>query len=297
MKCVFICNEKSGRGKIVKYKDYILSELKTKYEVVDYVPTQYKGHATEIVNSIYDKYDTLVVSGGDGTLNEVINALAGKEVQPVIGYIPTGTTNDVAHSLRISKNIKKAVKTILNGKVFNHDVFKVNDKYGIYVCSTGLFCECSYAAKQIDKKHYGRFAYFVYGAKEIFKAEPLNIKIKYDNITLDGRYCLMLIVNSRYVGGYKVNKNANLNDGYVDIILIKEPKKKGLSFRSLLTIAKLFLFGLDFNKKNKFITYLKLKEFEVGINSKTKINMDGEKACKGSFKFKAIEKGVKIFVP
>lgn len=297
MKCAFICNEKSGRGKITKYKDYIMLKLKTKYDVADYISTQYKGHATEIVNEIYDKYDTLVVSGGDGTLNEVINALADKEIQPIIGYIPTGTTNDVAHSLKISKNVKKAVNTILNGKVFNHDVFKVNNKYGIYVCSTGLFCECSYAAKQIDKKHYGRFAYFVYGAKEIFKAEPLNIRIKYDNTSLEGRYCLMLIVNSRYVGGYKVNKNANLNDGFVDIILVKEPKKKGLSFRSLLTIAKLFLFGLDFNKKNKFITYLKLKEFEVNINSKTKINMDGEKASKGSFKFKAIEKGVKIFVP
>lgn len=297
MKCIFICNEKSGRSRISKYKDYILTKLKTKYDVVDYIATNHKGHATEITNELYDKYDTLVVSGGDGTLNEVINALVDKEVQPTIGYIPTGTTNDVAHSLKIPKSIKKAVQIILNGKVFNHDVFKVNDKYGIYVCSTGLFCESSYAAKQIDKKHYGRFAYYVYGAKEIFKADPLNIKIKYDDTTVEGRYCLMLIVNSRYVGGYKVNKNANLSDGFVDVILIKEPKKKGLSLKSLLTVAKLFLFGLDFNKKNKFITYLKLKEFEVNINSKTKINMDGEKASKGSFKFKAIEKGVKIFIP
>lgn len=172
MNCVFICNEKSGRSKILKYKNYILSQLKTKYDEVDYMPTQYKGNATEIVNKVFDKYDTIVVSGGDGTLNEVINALAEKDAQTTIGYIPTGTTNDVAHSLKIPKNIKKAVQIILNGKVFHHDVFKVNDKYGIYVCSTGLFCESSYATKQIDKKHYGRFAYFVYGAKEIFKAEP-----------------------------------------------------------------------------------------------------------------------------
>ena len=298
MKCLFVYNPNSGRGKVVKKRDFIVDKLKTQYEAVDVIEANHPGHAKELAEYSCGKYDTLVVAGGDGTLNEVINGLAERENAPKIGYIPAGTTNDVAHSLKIPRgNIKKAIDVILKQKSFSHDIFKVNNKYGLYVCSTGLFCEASYSLSHQTKKNYGKIAYYIYGAARVFKAEPIYVKLKYDGKSLEGYYSLFLVANSRCVGGIKFNKHAELNDGYVDVFLVKSPKKRGLSLKSLFSVLGLFIFGFNKNRKQKMITYLKLKEFEVNISSKAKFTLDGEKALRGSFKFKAIEKGVEIFVP
>ena len=297
MKCLFIYNPNSGKGKVVKKENFIVQKLKTKFDVVDVIKTQYPHHASEIAENNYNKYDTFVVSGGDGTLNEIINALAEKENAPTIGYIPTGTANDVAHSLKIPRNIKKAVNTILNGKVFNHDIFKVNDKYGIYVCATGLGCEISYETKQVKKRFWGKLAYFFEGLHTIFKSKPLNIQLKFDDKIVEKNCALLLIVNSKYVGGFKINKNACLDDGYVDVVMVESPKRNKFSILSLLSAAKLFLFGLDYTKTKKRITYYKLKDFEINLKSTTEINLDGECGLDGSFKFKSLSKGVKIYIP
>jgi len=296
MNCLFIYNPNSGKGKVKKKEKYIVEKLKTKYDIVDVAQTKYPGNAKEIALKTYNLYDTFVIAGGDGTLNEIINAVAEKENAPNIGYIPTGTVNDVAHSLKIPRNIKKAVKVILKGKVFNHDIFKCNDKYGIYVCTTGIGSEASYATKQKSKKALGKLAYFLHGATKIFKTEPLQIKLKYDDKELHKNCALLLIINSKHVAGFTVNRKAILDDGYVDVIMIDSPKKRKFSLLSLLRAAKLFLFGVSY-KNTKHTTYLKLKDFEIQVKSKAKINLDGEQGLKGSFKFKSINKGVKILVP
>lgn len=297
MKCLFIFNPNSGKGKIVKKEKYIVEKLKTKYDVVDVAKTEYPRHASKIASENINNYDTFVIAGGDGTLNEIINAVAEKENAPTIGYIPAGTANDVAHSLKIPRSVKGAVKTILNGKVFNHDIFKVNNKYGIYVCATGLGCEISYQTKQTKKRFWGKLAYFFSGAKTILKSKPLNISLKHDNNIVEKNCALLLIVNSRYVGGFKINKKACLDDGYVDVVMIESPKKNKLSLISLLNIAKLFLFGLNYTKKKKRVSYFKLKNFEINLKNDAEINLDGECGLDGSFKFSALKKGVKIYIP
>lgn len=296
MKCLFIYNPNSGKGKIKQKENYIVDKLKTKFEIVDVIQTKFSGHASQVVSKVYSFYDTLVVAGGDGTLNEIINAIAEKENAPNIGYIPTGTVNDIARSLKIPRNIKKAVQIILNGKLFNHDIFKCNNKYGIYVCTTGLFTDTSFATKQTEKKKLGKLAYFIYGARKIFKTEPINVKIKYDDKILEKNCSLLLILNSKSIAGFKVNNKAVLDDGFVDVVMIDSPKKKGFSFLGLLRVFKLFIFGLNYMKNKKNVTYLKLKDFEVFVKSKAKINLDGEQGFKGSFSFKAIDKGVSIYV-
>lgn len=296
MKCLFIYNPRSGRGKIKKKEEYIVKKLLEKYDIVDVAQTKYAGNAKEIALKACSIYDTFVVAGGDGTLNEIINAIAEKENAPTIGYIPTGTINDVAHSLKIPRNIKKALKIILDGKTFNHDIFKCNDRYGIYVCATGIATESTYSTSQTAKNKFGKIAPFVHGAKNIFKSEPFLVKIKNEEIDIQKNCSLLLIINSKRVAGFTINKKAVLDDGYVDCVMLHSPKKHGFSFISLFRLAKIFLFGIKY-QNTKHTTYLKLKEFELTINNKAKINLDGERAFKGSFKFKALDKGVKIFVP
>ena len=293
-KCLFTYNPQSGKGKIVKNENLIVKMLNEKYEV-KVVRSEFAGHIGKIILEQGENYDLIVVAGGDGTLNEAINALARLNKKPKLGYIPTGTVNDVAHSLKIPKNIKKAVNIILNGQEFKHDIFKMNDRYGIYVCCSGLFTESSYATNQNNKKKLGKLAYGLYGVKKIFTSKSINLSLKYQGGNVEGKFAIMLIINSRSVAGFKINPKAILNDGLVDIVLIKSKKEK-INFSAVLRVAKLFLFGIP-KKSSKNVIILHLDKFEVETPYDTVINLDGEHIGDGSFTFETIKEGINILIP
>ncbi len=296
MKCLYVYNPTSGRQKNGKSAEYIKSRLLTKFDVVDVKPTKKRGDAGLYALEACGKYDVLVVSGGDGTVNEVINAIAEHPQKPKLGYIPTGTTNDLAHSLKIPKNIKKAVDIILGQHYIKHDIFKVNDRYGIYVCAFGLFSASSYTASQKSKKKFGKLAYYVSGIKELSHARKFPITLKTDLLEIESNVILGIIANSKYVSGYKINKMADCSDGYVNVILFKERKKKGVSLKILLKIAKAFLFGIKTLKNSKDIVILKLNKFSVELSDKTVVNLDGESGFKGSFNLEVLKQKVEICV-
>lgn len=296
MKSIFVYNPESGKGKIKKYKDYILKKLSAKYGEIDCVETTHSGHASELAKEAVSKYDYFFVSGGDGTLNEVVNGMGEAEKKPVIGYIPSGTVNDVARSLGISRNIKRAVKNLLNGEPFEHDIFKVNKRYGIYVCGTGLFTKSSYDTKRYDKKKFGKIAYFKNGIDEIFHTKPLLVEVKIGEEVVKKQCALVLILNSRSVAGFRLNKKASLSDGEVEIVLFHSDKNH-IDGKCLKSIIDCFLFGLKPHKQNKHITHLKASEFEIKTAEGTVINLDGEKSQEGSFRCSVIQKGIKIIAP
>lgn len=296
MKCLYIYNPKSGKQNNHKTKEYIISELKTKFEEVNVKPTQKRGDASEFAKQACGNYDVLVVSGGDGTMNEIVSGLANQENRPKIGYIPTGTTNDLAHSLKIPTNIKKAMKIILNGHTIKHDIFKAGEKYGIYVCAFGLFTGSSYTASQKAKKALGKLAYYIDGAKELSKTKKFPIMLKFDRETLGTDIILGIIANSKYVSGYKINKKADCTDGNVNLILFREHKKKGVSLRSLFNIFKSFIFGIKTLKNSRNCIILELNKFSIELEENTIINIDGEQGFKGSFNFKVLPRHIDIFV-
>lgn len=292
-KCLFVYNSQSGKGRIKNKENKIVSYLSRDYQV-EVCVSQYAGH---IGKTILEKgnVDLIVVAGGDGTLNEVINAVMQSKSTAKIGIIPAGTVNDVAHSLGIKRKIKKALETILTGKEFKHDVFRVNNLYGIYVCCAGLFTETSYATSQSKKRKIGKIAYVFHALKSIFSTKAIKLKLAYQGGEIQGRFALMLLLNSRSVAGFHVNKNARLNDGLIDVVLFNSKKDK-VGLGSILWVAVFFLRGLR-KKNNKNIVTLKLDKFYVDMADDTVINIDGEKVDRGNFDFEVIREGVKIIVP
>ena len=280
-------------GKAKKQNDKIVSRLKEKFEIVDFVETQYKNHLTEIVNSKYKEYDTIVVTGGDGTLNEAVNALAEKEDAPKLGYIPSGTCNDVARTLNIPKNVDKALDLIIKGETFEYDLMKINNRYCIYICGIGIFTATSYDTKQKYKRKMGRIAYFFGGISDALVGKTFKVNINCEELNFEGTGALLLFINSRSVGGFKMNKGAQLNDGKVDACLIHEKKaRKRVSFMNKVRIAKLFLFGYKRMKNNSHIKVFSVSD--ASVRSCTYINQDGECGECTDFVLKVIHKGVKI---
>ena len=291
MKCLYISNPMSGKGK--KNNNKIIERLKEKYSVVDFVETQYKAHIIDILNEQYQNYDTVVVTGGDGTLNETVNALAEKENAPRIGYIPSGTCNDVARSLNIPKNVDKALDIILKDNVFEYDIMKVNGSYCIYVCGIGIFTSTSYDTKQNAKRKMGRVAYFFGGLKEALSGKTFEVELQSNELNYSGFASLLLFINSKSVAGFKFNKGAKLDDGKVDVVLFCEKRsRKYVSLMGKIRIAKMFLFGYKKLKNSKKIKVASIDSAKV--KSCMYINQDGECGECSDFELKVIPKGVKI---
>ena len=164
-KLLFIYNPRAGKGQIRNnLLDIIDTFVKAGY-IVTARPTQYAGEAVGLAADRTAKYDLVVCSGGDGTLDEVVTGIMKSVRRRPIGYIPAGSTNDFAQSLNIPKNMAEAAKIAVSGRMFACDIGSFNEKTFVYIAAFGLFTEVSYETSQDVKNVLGHMAYLLEGMK------------------------------------------------------------------------------------------------------------------------------------
>jgi len=292
MKCIFLYNPKSGKGSILRKLNYIKNRLETKFDEVVLYETKSAEDTIETSKRSCDEYDAIVFSGGDGTFNDVTCGVASRSKRPVLGYIPSGTVNDISRNLKISRNIKKALKVITDGQTVFHDVGKINDRYFMYVAAVGTFTGVSYRTTHDMKKLYGKLAYAFDGLKDVMNPQLSKIKLKLDQeeITLDTP--LLLILNSISVGGITFNKDGHLNDGKFDIIVVKKGAYKGL-----LNIVRLFILGLFKLRRSHCTNHYKSSSFSIEVEGEPQWSVDGEAGPKGSVKIENYHNYLQIYIP
>ncbi len=298
MKCVFIYNPVGGKGIIAKKREYIVKELKEKYDEVDVRETKCAGDMTNIARESVGKYDAIIFAGGDGSFNELVQGIAEFEKQPVLGYIPSGTVNDVAHSLGIPNKIKKALKVIKTGKVEKIDCMKVNDRYAVYVVTAGAFTSATYTTPQKQKNQIGRIAYGLEGIKHNLNFQPFSVICHSEKGEISTEGCILIaFINSKYVAGFKMNKRADLQDGEMEVAIVEQQKKKNIFKRigSYLALAGLFVIG--YRAKLNHVTHIKGKAFDVEVDETAVWNIDGEKGVNGKIHIEVVPKKVNIIVP
>ncbi|MBE6963641.1 MAG: diacylglycerol kinase family lipid kinase [Ruminococcaceae bacterium] len=188
--------------------------------------TAARGDALRIAAEEGGQYDAVVAVGGDGTLNEVLSGLLQLEQLPPVGYIPRGSTNDFATSLRIPKAPVDAANLIVNSTPRRLDVGSWNGRTFVYVASFGAFTRSSYSAPQTAKNALGHFAYILEGMKDLGTLRPYRLKMTADGETLDGEYLFGAVCNSTSIGGLmKLNpERVVLDDGLFELLLIPNPK-------------------------------------------------------------------------
>ncbi len=227
-KLLFVFNPISGKG-VVKNKLYEIINIFTKNGwLVNSYPTQCAGDASRIIKEKGNQFDLVVIAGGDGTLNEGISGIMElpSENRPPIGYIPTGTTNDFASNLGISKNLVVAAKNIAKGKTYKYDIGYFNDKSFVYVAAFGAFTDVAYETPQQNKNILGQTAYFLEGIKKLYNLKSYKMKVCCDEDEVEDEFIFGMISNTNYLGGFKAEKafKAQLNDGLFEVILIRRPK-------------------------------------------------------------------------
>ncbi len=223
---LFVYNARSGKGTIKSKLADIIDMMVKKGYCVTVHPTQSRNDAKELIQRECENFDLIVCSGGDGTLDEVVTGMMHVQKRKPIGYIPTGSTNDFAHSLKIPKNTQKAAEIAVSGFPFACDVGQFNDNSFIYVAAFGIFTEVSYQTNQELKNLLGHAAYILEGAKSLMDIESYRMRVEYDDQVLENDFIYGMVTNSTSVGGFKqiAGKNVLLDDGVFEVTLIRHPK-------------------------------------------------------------------------
>lgn len=292
MRCIFIYNPKSGKGRITSKIDEIKAALEKKFDEVTLYRTLSQADTVQAAKNACGKYDVLVFSGGDGTFNDIACGVASEAIRPILGYIPSGTVNDIARNLRIPKNVNKALKIILDGNTIRHDVGKVNGTYFMYVVAAGTFTGASYRTKHDIKKIFGRLAYAFDGFKDFLNPTLAKVRITIDDKIIEGETPLILVLNSISVAGIPFNKNGHLNDGKFDIIIVR----KGV-YNGILNIVRLFLLGIiKLRRKSVTLTY-RASNFKIESEDITGWTVDGEEGPRGTIMIENLHNHLDILVP
>ena len=275
---LFIYNAKSGTGAVAKNLSNVIDVfVKSGYRVEAY-PTQCPMDAKKQIINRSHEFDLIVCSGGDGTLNEVVSGVMQLEDKPVIGYIPTGSTNDFATSIGLKKNMVNNAKIAVNGCKYKVDVGSFNDERNfVYVSAFGAFTEVSYATSQKLKNVIGHPAYLVEGIKSIPSIKSYKMRFEYDDKVIEDEFIYGMVSNSNSVGGFKgiTGSDVILDDGLYEVTLIKKPK----NIQDLTSIVQAML---NTKAKSELVYRFKVSEIRAYSTEAVGWTVDGE--CGGSHK-------------
>lgn len=276
IRVLVIINPTSGKGNTTEYSNKIRENLEKQNMQVNIKITQKDHNAKDIVTENVSTTDLILVCGGDGTFNETVSALMDLKRQDIsIAYIPMGTTNDLARSLKmplkdisISNNLLKSKPNLLDIGSFNEN------KYFCYVAAFGVMTDVSYKTSQKAKNKYGKLAYYGNAIKELIKMPVYKTKIFFDDEEIEGEFVYGGITNSMSIGGFKWfdENEISLNDGKFEALFIRKPKKLSSYFRLLS----------DFRNKdymsNRDFVYFKANDIIIETEQEVAWTTDGEYA-------------------
>ena len=225
-KMLFIMNPFSGTRRANRYLPDIISMFNRADYEVNIRMTAGPGDAAGFAETHSRDVDLVVCCGGDGTLNETITGMIRAGSRAAIGYIPAGSTNDFAASLKLSTNIMQAAQDILEGEPVTYDVGRFADRYFSYVASFGAFTKSSYATPQSIKNMLGHTAYVLEGISELSQIRPFHVKMELENETVEDDFIFGCISNSTSIGGVLTldPKLVDMSDGFLEVFLIRAPR-------------------------------------------------------------------------
>lgn len=288
----FIVNPLSRSGKGRNIWNNIQSLLEEKNVDYNVYFTDFHGHASEIAKEISSlanptNMETIVVLGGDGTLNEVLNGLSNEKfnVLPYItlGHIPTGSGNDFSRSMNLPKNPFKSLEIILNPKEYtyiDYGITKSNTCTRNFIVSTGIGYDASITHETfksnlktlLNKVKLGKLVYIIIGIKQLFLSKNAPARLTIDSntpIEIERMLFTSIHIQKYEGGGFPFTPSANPTDGKIDVCVFHDSSK--LRFAFLLIASK-------FGKHPKFrgVDIYSCKSVTISSDLEKAVHTDGE---------------------
>lgn len=269
---LFVYNPVAGVGRVRKNLYEIIEFYDANNCLVTLCPVRRLEDYFDILGLYEKRYDVIVCSGGDGTLNLMLSFFRQKGIKEAVAYVPSGSTNDYAYSLGISDDFKEALRNTLHNQIRDIDIGVFNDKYFLYVAAFGIFTKVAYSTPQKTKNLLGHTAYILEGIKQISDLKSYYLTVKAESKAVSFRFILGLVTNTLSVGGFKniMPNDVALDDGKFEAIFIKEPSNL-MELHGI--ISSLLGEKLEDNPQ---IVYCKTEKIEIIAEEEIDWTLDGE---------------------
>lgn len=292
-KILFIINSKAGKTEFDIRKEDIEETFKNagRLDEIEVVNTRYKNHTKFLVDA-FDSLDydekIVIICGGDGSLNELVNVSYGKNM--TLGLIPTGTGNDFAKNFNYENF---TLNSLLNFRTKKIDLIKVNDFYSINATSLGFDTHVlERAYKYLEEKpKLGKKAYIKAVINSLNKITSENLEFKLElrdgsNFELSGEYLITALCNGAFYGsGFNPAPEARIDDGVLNLILASK-----IPFLKFITMIKKYKKGR--HKDSKYIREVLVKSGTIRSKDKFLANADGEIFQTNEIKFQVLPKAL-----
>ncbi len=287
---LFIINPKSGKGATAPQ---LAAAVKNHFPSARVVYTERKAHAKELAaQAVKDGMEKVIVAGGDGTINEAVQSLAG--TQTALGVIARGSGNGLARELGCPLgNFDLALENIKNSKPVLCDVGMAQGEYFINLAGLGIEADIAYKFDEHGKDGArGMWPYFKIGFNQVIKYIPKYLEIQLD----DGQFLsctplTLVFANGRQYGSnFKIAPQSSLTDGYLDMVIVQNANP----VRLLLGLPNFFIEGITPIKVTKTI---KVQKALVHCRGNFYYHIDGEpKQGKDTFEIEIKKSALKILM-
>ncbi len=257
--------------------------------LVNWSVTTQKGDATLFAKETDNSFYAVVVIGGDGTINEVVNGLQGRQIP--IGIIPQGTGNLLAKELHIPLSIEKACAIIRRSVTISMDLGNDTKRYFFLMAGVGIDADVVYAINAVRKGNITLFTYIMPIIGTIIRYRFPKLRVTIDGEVVENDASVVFVSNVKgYFGPIRFAYLAKTNDGLFDICIMKGRKK--------LHILK-YIIGAATGGLRLFsdVTYLRGKDITVEGYSLTRYQLDGDPGGNLPGSYRIIPDAVRFFVP
>lgn len=286
-----ILNPVAGTDAAPEQLTGILARLAPRFGVIDVAITAAAGDANRSAReAIASGCDHLIVAGGDGTLNEVLNGVAAVEGgfdRVIFGLLPLGTGNDFANAIGIPRDPSAAIDLLARANARRFDLGRVNGRVFINVSAGGFVADVSDAVDPALKSLAGRLAYLIGGAKVLARVEPFRCEV-------NGRQhsCLLFAVCNApmFGGGRLIAPHAEPDDGAFDVCVIDE--------MNLLDFVGLLRRVADGSHvTDERVSYFAAREVTLSFEREVRVNADGEVFSATSCQYDLLEGAARVIAP
>jgi YegS/Rv2252/BmrU family lipid kinase len=268
-KAIFIINPISGvkRKGLDEFRSLLDEHLDKSVFDANILLTEYAGHAIELTEkALEDGIKYFIVVGGDGSINEVGSKLTGTDA--VMGIIPAGSGNGLAHHLEIPKKTIAAIEILNKNKVNRIDSCLVNDEF--FVSIAGIGFDASVAKKFEESKHRGFISYARIVIREYFTYKPCTYELILDGNELKRSAFFISFANSSQFGyNTRIAPRASIMDGLIDVCIVKKPPLYALPVVAGMVIRR----RID---NSKYMKIHRASEVIVKQKKGSTVNVDGE---------------------
>ena len=286
-KIMVIINLTSGSEKALDYKVKLENKARDYFEDVEIKITEKAQDATNFAEEASrERYDAVLVFGGDGTVNEVISGIAEKDYIPKLAIIPGGTGNLITKLLEINQDIDGAIDELDFNSTNKIDIGKSNGNYFGYIFSIGSLPEAIHNVGIEDKTKFGMLAYAINTMKSVVTDQAFNIRVETENGNYIGPASHVLVLLTNYFADKKIFDEDK--DGYANILILKDA-----SILTKLSVIPDLLKGDVVVNDN--IEYMKARHIKISSDSELETDVDGDKSDNLPVKIKVLGQHIEVY--